>query len=142
MTSTVNLVPNIAVEKEETERDEVESVSKNISQVRLTLEEIIANDNEASRQQYLASPTSQEDCGDDRSSVSSTFESDKGSIISISSGVRSINATTASFNDAFRGVEDDEFSNLDRYGFRKSSKSPSLTSITEKEFMEKERLRL
>lgn len=133
---------------EESDNEEVISVTRNISKVRLTLEEIIANDNEASRQQYLPSPKLDEtSVADDGSSVSSRFESDRGSIISTnSSGIKSLNdaASIKLFdNDAFRGVNDDDFSNLDRYGFlQSSSKSLSVTNISEKEFMEKERLRL
>ena len=153
MNSTENSIPIITengerIQNEELiENAEVMSVTKNISKVRLTLEEIIANDNDASRHQYLPSPKLE----DDSSSVSSTFESDRGSIISTSSGMRSgtdsSSIMSAAFrqtvNDAFRGVEDEEFSNLDRYGFlASSSKSLSISSITEKEFMEKERLRL
>lgn len=136
---------------EESENEEVMSVTRNISKVRLTLEEIIANDNEASRQQYLPSPKLDEtvsgSVADDGSSVSSRFESDRGSIISTSSsGIKSLNDAVSIKlfdNDAFRGIDDDDFSNLDRYGFlRSSSKSLSMTNISEKEFMEKERLRL
>lgn len=164
MNSTVNNTP-IAINKGENEEkienaqnktyeeseNEVMSVTRNISKVRLTLEEIIANDNEVSRKQYLPSPKFDEAVDDDISSVSSRFESDRGSIISTSSsGIKSLNDTSSimysfnqALNDAFRGVDDDEFSNLDRYGFlQSSSKSLSCTSISEKEFMEQERLRL
>lgn len=131
--------------------EEITSVTRNISKVRLTLEEIIANDNEASRQQYLPSPKLDEAIADDISSVSSRFESDRGSIISTSSsGIKSVNDTASIISafkqtavDAFRGVDDDDFSNLDRYGFlQSSSKSLSVINISEMEFMEKERLRL
>lgn len=130
----------------------VTSLTRNISKVRLTLEEIIANDNEASRQHYIPSPKLDESVADDISSVSSRFESDRGSIISTSSssGIKSVYDTASimsafkqTANDAFRGVDDDDFSNLDRYGFlQSSSKSLSITNISEMEFMEKERLRL
>lgn len=105
---------------------QVASVTENISKVRLTLEEIIANDNELSRKQYI-------NVDDDVSSVSSTLESDRGSIFSAAS-IRSNASSSMGNNDAFRGVDDEEFSNLDRYGF--------LKTLSEKEFMEKERLRL
>lgn len=157
MTSTDETIPilseNIlAIETGDQEDEEpVVSVTENISRVRLTLEEIIANDNEASRQHYIPSSTPKLSAeafnGDDQSSVSSSLASDTGSIMSSSSsGVKSFdNASITSgksFNDAFRGVEDDEFSNLDRYGFLKSSKTLSFTHLNEKEFMEKERLKL
>lgn len=165
MNSTENIISSVIENEEnikikentengsyEEDESEVMSVTQNISKVRLTLEEIIANDNEASRQQYLSSPKIDEESdGDDGSSVSSRFESDRGSIISTSSsGIKSINDTASIMsafkktnNDAFRGVDDDYFSNLDRYGFLQSSaKNLSVTHISEKEYMEKERLRL
>lgn len=145
------IIENTQNDTSEEDENEVMSVTRNISKVRLTLEEIIANDNEASRQQYLPSPKLDEAMADDRSSVSSRFESDSGSIISTSSsGIKSLNdnasivsAFKQTANDAFRGVADDDFSNLDRYGFlQSSSKSLSVTNISEMEFMENERLRL
>lgn len=125
--------------------EEVVSMTENISRVRLTLEEIIANDNDNSRQQYLSSPpasSSKSPERDDASTVSSTFASETGSFISTSSSsVRSgfDGMSFRIFNDPFKGVNDDEFSNLDRYGFLSDKK---LTIISEKEFVEKERKRL
>lgn len=121
---------------------EVLSVAENISRVRLTLEEIIANDNEASRQNYLSpssSPLSE------TSSVSSSFPSETGSFVSTSDGsVKSgldnisIMSSFRTFTDPFRGIDDEEFSKLDRYGFVNSK----FGTISEREFMELERRRL
>lgn len=132
---------------------DIVSITENISRVRLTLEEIIAQDNDASRQQYLSptpspSPSSYfVNCQlSDGSSVSSSFPSETGSILSnSSSSVRSgfdnssIFSTFKSFNDPFRGVNDEDFSNLDRYGFLNNK---SFNSINEREFMELERRKL
>lgn len=106
------------------------SVTRNISRVRLTIEEIIANDNDASRVSYLPTTPSVKNSSplslslsDDNISVSSSLESDKGSIASFSTGGCSgldSSSIVSSFvlNDPFKGVDDEEFSNLDRYGFK------------------------
>ena len=121
-------VPSLIIEE-----SPIISVTENISRVRLTLEEIIANDNEASRISYLSSPstTCASPIESDDVSVSSTLESDMGSIKSFSTG-SSFASSMRQINDPFRGVHDDEFSNLDRYGFK----------LDEKEFMKLERERL
>lgn len=158
MTSTDDKIPILNViedvpilTEEENDESVVVSVTENISRVRLTLEEIIANDNDTSRQHYIPNNSpklSIKSClSDDQSSVSSSLASDTGSIMSSSSsGVKSFDnssiVSSKSFNDPFRGVDDDEFGNLDRYGFLKSSKTLSFTHISENEFMEKERLKL
>lgn len=156
MTSTDETIPilssieNIHILKEDVNDNAVVSVTENISRVRLTLEEIIANDNDASRQHYIPthSPSLSHDSymSDDHSSVSSSLASDTGSLLSSSSsGVKSFDNSSimsVRFNDPFRGVDDDEFSNLDRYGFLKSSKTLSFTHLSENEFMGKERLKL
>lgn len=131
--------------------DSVASVTENISRVRLTLEEIIANDNETSRQQYMQFLTvsdEKDSLNDDRSSVSSTFESDTASFVSTSSGIRTGGLDNSSsvliwnFNDPFQGVDDEDFENLDRYGFMKSSLKSQSGTIGEKEFMERERIKM
>lgn len=135
--------------------DSVASVTENISRVRLTLEEIIANDNETSRQQYMQFLTvsdGKDSLNDDRSSVSSTFESDTASFVSTSSGIRTggldnsssvlISSFRQNFNDPFQGVDDEDFENLDRYGFMKSSLKSQSGTIGEKEFMERERIKM
>ena len=133
------------------EESPIVSVTSNISRVRLTLEEIIANDNEASRISYLSSPSSKcssplsTTVSDDCHSVSSTLESDMASIASFSTGggsgldTSSIASAFKTFNDPFRGVEDEEFSNLDRYGFKlgKNERPDS-----EQAFMQREREKL
>lgn len=114
----------------------VAAVTENISKARLTLEEIIAIDNDASRQQYLPSPTLSYSV-DDASSISSTFESDAGSFCTASSNCSSSCSSSLkhhssssssssllkshhqnrSYSDSFKGTLDEDFSNLDRYGF-------------------------
>ena len=82
---------------------------------------------------------------DDCHSVSSTLESDMASIASFSTGggsgldTSSIASAFKTFNDPFRGVEDEEFSNLDRYGFKlgKNERPDS-----EQAFMQREREKL
>jgi len=140
-----NLSEEVEFTDETNFSDSLASVTENISRARLTLEEIIANDNDASRQQYLPSPTF-----DDASSVSSVFESDAGSLLSTSSSFRdnsSIKSAskTGSYSDPFKGMPDDEFSNLDRYGFLNIPKSRSINSIKkidDTEFIERERRKL
>ena len=128
-------------ENRKTEETEVATVTKNISRIRLTLEEIISNDNDASRLQYLSISSPSNITLSDTSSVSSTFDSETGSFVSSSScSVRSvIDFGSKAFNDPFKGVEDDDFANLDRYGFMNKNNN---ISISEREFMEKERSRL
>lgn len=96
---------------------EVESVAQSISKVRLTLDEIIANDNEASRISYL-SPTTSPTISD-ASSVSSGFASIEN--VSERSSLHSVSSSTLqTFQtqfDPFRGIEVDDFSHVDRYGF-------------------------
>ena len=96
---------------------EAESVAQSISKVRLTLEEIIAHDNDASRSSYLSPTTSP--ITSDASSVSSGFASlDE---VSERSSLHSVTSSTLqaylSHFDPFRGIEVDEFSQVDRYGF-------------------------
>ena len=128
-------------ENRKTEETEVATVTKNISRIRLTLEEIISNDNDASRLQYLSISSPSNITLSDTSSVSSTFDSETGSFVSSSScSVRSvIDFGSKAFIDPFKGVEDDDFANLDRYGFMNKNNN---ISISEREFMEKERSRL
>lgn len=94
-----------------------ESVARSISKVRLTLDEIIANDNERSRNSYL-SPASSPTISD-VSSVSSGFSSidsvsERSSLHSVSSSTLK---TFQTQYDPFRGIEVDDFSHVDRYGF-------------------------
>jgi hypothetical protein len=96
---------------------EAESVARSISKIRLTLEEIIANDNDASRSSYLSPAASP--ILSDASSVSSGFVSIDG--VSERSSLHSVSSSTfqayQSQFDPFRGIEVDEFSHVDRYGF-------------------------
>lgn len=146
-TKNINCDDNVLEITENSSDTEVISVTDNISRVRLTLEEIIANDNDTSRQNYLSPTPSPSPLLSDASSVSSSFPSETGSFVSTSSSsvrsgfdTASILSTYRSFNDPFRGVDDDEFANLDRYGFL-NNKLLCLT-INEREFMEAERRRL
>lgn len=97
---------------------EAESVAQSISKVRLTLDEIIAHDNEASRSSYL-SPVASPTFSEYASSVSSGFASidnvsERSSLHSVSSFLLN---TYQNQLDPFRGIEVDEFSQVDRYGF-------------------------
>lgn len=119
---------------------EAESVAQSISKVRLTLDEIMAQENEASRLPYLSpatSPTLSE-----ASSVSSGFESvggfsDQSSIHSVTSST--VQTYSAHF-DPFRGIQDEDFSNMDRYGFILTSGFSR--SAASREFLSLERAKL
>lgn len=134
------------------------SIAENISRVRLTIEEIIATDNEVSRQSYLSPIQSPMEAvgscdvdkdNDDSSSVSSAFDSDMVSICTSTSNLSKLSGASMStlksiMNDPFYGIDDEDFSNLDRFGFLTiGSKSLSTGSISrESEYMERERLKM
>lgn len=119
---------------------EAESVAKSISKVRLTLEEIIANDNEASRSSYLSPTTSP--VLSDASSVSSGFVSidgvsERSSLHSISSSIFQVYQNQF---DPFRGIEVDEFSQVDRYGFMLNTGYSKAAASNEFLTLEREKL--
>lgn len=134
----------------EDSEESVLSMTQNISRVRLTLEEIIANDNESSRHNYL-SPKADSNSVliDDNSSVSSGLPSDTGSVLSFGSKSQSSSTFGFQLNDPFRGVDDDDFSNLDRFGFLTTTSSSAsasklirAASVDEQEFIERERKKM
>lgn len=138
---------NEAVSSRADNDEEVVSVSKSLSRTRLTLEEIIADDNDASRRCYL-SPTSTQSVSpvladDDVSSVSSTFGSEMASARSSSTTLVSTHSlpTGHPTDDPFRGIDEEDFARLDRYGFMVVSLGGS-ASMSEMEFAERERKRM
>lgn len=132
----------------------VNEVIPALSKIKLNMEELLASENEASRQGYLSprfslpsSPTAEfleisvEDSASIASSVSSGFVSviDRSIQSSIQSGRASISsAALRAQTDPFNGVDDDDFAHLDRYGFLLITRDGKV-KVNEKSFLEVQR---
>ena len=112
-------------------------LSRSVSNLRLTIDEIIALDTDKCRQAYLSPSEASTPVGsptgvaDDASSVSSSFVADWANAAEAAASSASSTSSTGTLlsayqqRDAFRGIPEDDFARLDRYGFLEVQATPS-----------------